>query len=757
MSTKDLQIADSFIKLTPEEFLHENYILYSYYTIQNRALTKLDGLKPVQRRILYYMYKANITHNKPHVKTQRVAGNITGMYHPHGDTSVSAAMARLAQTYSMRIPLIDPFGSVGSWTGDTPAAPRYWEARLTKEAELLVDDVFLGSVEIEPNFDDTEQEPVILPVKWPNAIINGTEGIAVGYASKMFSHNPTEVMDACIAKAKNRNMTLKTLMKYIKGPDLPTGGEVIGTDGIESYLDTGAGSLIIRGKYKINPLSRGRNEILFYELPYQISVEKVIAAINKAKESNQLKEIAEAKDLSDMNTGLVFSIIVKSGGNVNKTIEDLFRLTPLESTLSVNNTVLINNSPKQVGMTDLIEDFLVHREDCILNKSKFKLLKIEKDSHRLDGLLKVLVDIDKAISIIRSSRTVDTARNNLKREFSVDETQANVILGMQLRRLTKADSLEIEKEKKELEAEKDYLNSIINDEAVLKKELIKELNETKKIIQDDRRTTIVDATIEELKEEKKEKSKLSKELSKDIPVNLFVYHDSSLQIMLDDSSKEPVKEIIPVSSKATLVGVTKNGDSVEILASGISSQTKDVTHKENIGFSKTEFEDNDKGLLVCTNQGNITIVRGGIKAGINLVQMGDKEEVIYTKWLTEDDVKTGSVIMVTEDGKVIRFSVSDVKGFFGGSGTVKGMNTDSKVIFSAFSKNDLDAILKVSNKDGKVKTTDLKEISVQGRGGKGVKLITLKAKDKGPSEGALIEKEFASKEQKPTARAKGWG
>lgn len=729
MSKSSIDIAESIVRTPMEDFLHENYLVYTYYVIQDRALTKADGLKPVQRRTLYSMFQNGLTSTKKHMKAATVASRVMGDYHPHGNVSIEDALARLGQTHNMRIPLIDVKGTVGSWPGDAPAAARYWEARLTKEAELLVGDVFDGSVKMINNFDGTKLEPLMLPVRWPNAIINGTEGLAVGYSSYMFPHNPTEVMNACIALAEDENLEPKDLLKYIKGPDFPTGGEVIGKDGIEDYILTGNGRVVVRGKYEIIPQNRGRNQIVFYELPYKVAASDVEDSIRKnKKDKDRFKEISEVKNLSDLKKGLRLSIMVKSGGNVDKVIDDLFQYTPAEKPFSARNIILINNKPTTANMKELLQDFLIHREDCIINQSHFSLEKLRKELHKLEGLLKVLVDIDKAVSIIRKSESVDTARKDLMTKFKIDEEQANYILNMALRRLTKQDSQEIQDKRDELKEEEARLLRIINEPEFLKEVLIEELKETKKVIDDKRKTDIEKRTIEELKEEKKMKKKLGKELSKDIPVKIKISEGNGLQMFMDEDEVEG--HFIKTTSKGLLVGLNKNGSMSDIKVAGITTDSVDESYSSFIGISKQNLSKDDKGLLAITNKGDVTIIKSDMKPTDTAIRLTEGEEIIYSKFLTNEEYDKEEIVLVNEIGKNIRFKASDINGFNLGAGTVVGMNTDSEVIYATSFPNDAIPVQTKLETPELELTVSFVEMRTQTRGGKGVNALKIKKKKK---------------------------
>lgn len=672
------------------------------------------------------------------------------------NSSVSEAMARLAQPFNMRVPLIDPMGSVGSQTGDEAAAPRYWESRLTKAAELLVSEVDQKAIKMVPNFDGELMEPIMLPVKWPNSLINGTEGIAVGYASKMVSHNPIEVMDAAINVAKNFDtVTDEDIIKIIKGPDLPTGGEIIGTDEIENYIRTGKGTIVVRGRYIINEMSRGRTQVVFHELPYQVSAEKVISEINKAKDNGRFKEISEVKDLSDLKQGLRLSIMIKASANVNNVINDLFRSTSVESKIPINNTVLINNAPKQVSVLELLKDFIVLREDCTVNRANYRSQEIKVEKHRLDGLMKVLLDIDKTIEIIRKSKDDTIAANKLMKVFRIDEEQAKSILSMRLRSLTKSNSHEIEQKIKSLEEEIAHLESILSDKEELKKEVIRDLEETKRVIGDSRRTSIVDKTVDELKEEDKKQRQLHSKLDKDIQIKVIVYKDSSLRINVSDEEikDEDIKSIIDTTSKSELVGILQEGWLISVPVQGISVGNATESYKECLAFGKQELSEHDYGMLILTNRGNATVIKNGMKPNSLGVRLEDDEEIIYAKWLTKEEHESSTYILLSQEGKVITTKTKSVNGFNAGSGTVRAMNTDSNIVLGSIIYNEEDVLLAFNDK-AEYKATELSQFNSQGRGGSGV--IMASGKDCEVIKAEIVSRSSLSDIFNVTNRARAW-
>ena len=421
-------------------FLFENYLPYAHYVIQSRALVGKDGLKPVLKRGIWTMWTLGLKNNKPTMKAATVYNHVVGHYHPHGPSSVTEAMVKLAQDFHSRVPVVEVQGGFGLQTGDTPPSDRYYEVKFTPAGEQLVEDVDYHAVEMVPNFTGAEKLPKSLPVKWPFSIINGGQGIAVGYATNMIPHNPDEVMNAVIKRMQGKLNTVDQLIRVMPGPDFPTYGQIFGVDGIKEYYETGKGSFLVRSKYEVNALPRGKHEIVFTEFPYQISIEKIKEEIAKVKETkNKLTEIVEAKNLSDKKRGNVLSIDVKAGANPYLVLEDLFKFTSLETNFSVNMTTLDEGRPVVSTMFDLIDTFIDQRKEAFINKLEYKLENNSRKLEQRSGVASVLSDLDKTINIIRKSESSEEARENIMKNFGINEAQADYILKLSLSVLTKAD------------------------------------------------------------------------------------------------------------------------------------------------------------------------------------------------------------------------------------------------------------------------------------------------------------------------------
>lgn len=899
------EIAAEIKKISAEDFLFENYLPFAHYTIQSRALTRSDGLKPVQRRILFQLWRTGKTSRAAHIKAQKVAGDVSGMLHPHGDclhpdtqflltngeaitfsemvdkttqnpkqsyhvysvdkdgklvesvltharigqfakeiyhirfsngevieatanhpfmrfdgtytkaedlkvndfvkaftfkedfkeelllfvesievqkhknplpmcdftvedyenalvylpdtkslvcvhnSSVAGAIARMGQDFSLRVPLIDVLGSVGFVTGDTPASPRYYEVRLTKAAEELVQEVDDDAVDMVPTYDGTGEEPEVLPARWPSLIINGTSGIAVGYASNMFSHNPTEAMDAAIALLNNEDLTVDELLEIMPGPDLPTGGEVIGTDGIRDYYETGSGTFVVRGRYKLKPLPRGKHQIVFYELPYQVSAEDVSKGIRKAQDKGKLKDVAEIKDLTDMKNGLRLSIITKAGANPNLVVAELFAETPCESKLSTNATALRNDGkPVVFSMIDLLKSFLALRRDCLIKKTNFRLDKIKEELSRLEGLLKVLLDIDAAIKIIRNSKDQKEANQKLCKKFKITSEQAEYILSMRLRTLTRSDSVEIEQKNKKLLKEQKDLEKILTSEKAFKEEIEKELIATREIIKDKRRTIIRKKSLESLKKAAKNVQKVEKELQKDVPITVKLTRDYKLYKTLDEKDDQGVMEnkVLHTTSLSDLVGVKPNGDLVSIPVSTILLDSASETNVMAIGKEKLDKK-NDVGLFMATNKGGVNIVKSGLRGDRSAINLDDDEEVIYAMWVTKEDYENKFVVMLSNGNKMVRFPLSAVRTSGVGAGSVIGMKLGKdEFVYAASVCGEDDQVLAWN--DDLVKWMDISEIPVTNRNTAGVIFCRLNKGHKQP-ENFLTMESFTDINNKP--------
>lgn len=483
------QSGGQIIDINIEDQMKTAYINYSMSVIVSRALPDVrDGLKPVHRRVLYGMYELGLFSNRPTKKSARIVGEVLGKYHPHDDSSVYDAMVRLAQPWSMRYPLVEGQGNFGSIDGDSPAAMRYTEAKLTKLAEEMLADLEKDTVDFQNNFDDSLKEPTVLPAKIPNLLLNGASGIAVGMATNMPPHNLSEVVDGIIAYIDNRDITVEELMNYIKGPDFPTGGLIYGIDGVIEAYNTGRGRVCIRGEAEIIE-HNNKHQIIISSIPYQVNKSDLVQKMAALVESKKIDGITDIRDESDRE-GIRIVIDMRRDANANVILNSLYRFSPLQSTFSINNIALVNGKPETLNLIQLIHYYVEHRHEVIIRRSQYELNEAEKRAHILEGLLKALDFIDEVIAIIRSSETVEIAKNGLMQRFDFTDIQATAIIDMRLRTLTGLERDKLQSEYDELMKKIAYLKHVLSDENLQMQIIKDELLEIKQKYGDKPRTDI---------------------------------------------------------------------------------------------------------------------------------------------------------------------------------------------------------------------------------------------------------------------------
>ncbi|WP_148614777.1 DNA gyrase/topoisomerase IV subunit A [Nocardioides rubriscoriae] len=474
------------------EEMRNSFLEYAYSVIYSRALPDArDGLKPVQRRILYTMNEMGLRPDRGHVKSARVVGEVMGRLHPHGDGAIYDALVRTAQDWSMRLTLVDGHGNFGS-PDDPPAAMRYTECRMAPPAVAMTADLDEDTVDFKPNYDGRETEPSVLPSAIPNLVVNGTTGIAVGMATNCAPHNLVEVVQALRHLIKHPAATLDDLMRFVPGPDLPTGGKIVGLDGIRDAYETGRGSFRMRATARVETIGR-RKGIVVTELPYTVGTEKVVERIKTLVQGKKLQGIADIKDLTDRSHGLRLVIEVKNGFVPEALLEQLYRLTPMEDSFGINNVALVDGQPRTLGLKELLEVFLAHRYDVVRRRTTFRRARAAARLHLVEGLLVAILDIDEVIQLIRTSDNAGEARERLMTVFDLSELQADYILDMALRRLTKFSRIELEKEQAALLAEIEALDAILGDEALLRKVVSDELAEVAKTFGTPRRTVLLES------------------------------------------------------------------------------------------------------------------------------------------------------------------------------------------------------------------------------------------------------------------------
>ena len=735
------KVAAKVIKTPLQNFVEDSYLPYAHYVISSRALISDDGLKPVQRRILYAMNQLGLDDKKDHIKAAQISGETMGKYHPHGDSSINSALARMGQTFAMRVPLVDVQGSVGTVTGDEPAAVRYWEGRPTAAAMELLKELKDGAVEMGVNYDGKFPEPQILPIRWPNGLVNGSQGIAVGYSSTIPPHNPGEVMDAAIELAKNPDLDTEGILKVMPGPDMPTGGTLVGYEGVKEYYETGRGTFKVRGRYKVEPGNRGTHIITFYESPYQVSAEQLIMTIDKQKkDNNRFKEISYVKDLSGFTTkGFNFTIGVKAGANPDLVIKDLFKYTQLEQSFPVNLTILVGGAPKVSTVKEILTSFIEFRTECILNKSRNKLDVIDKKIAQLSGIDKVLVDIDKAIEIIRKSENSEIANNDLQKTFKVTEEQSNYILSMPLRRLTKADSLSLRKEIEELTEERHLLNAIMTDDEAFTAYLIEELEATKKVINDERRTIINNKTQEELKAEEAAMKRAAARDAKNSECYVTLFSDGSITKTEGpyEQERSPIGITAQVKTRTQekIILVLKDGEAMKVPVSHISEDVildvktaTGIPSDSIVGLGVDKLDKGDIGLLVVSSDGGVNIVNKFPNSDKFTLTKLKEDTLKFATWI-DKKAHNELLVLVSSDGYITSFPIEQIRTSNSGAGTVKGMNVDegAKIVGAAVATEETAEVVSCTHET--IKVTKLSEIPSRNRGAKGVILQRLSEHD----------------------------
>uniref|UniRef100_UPI004047AD03 DNA gyrase/topoisomerase IV subunit A n=1 Tax=Aquiluna sp. TaxID=2053504 RepID=UPI004047AD03 len=551
--------------------MRESFLEYSYSVIYSRALPDArDGLKPVQRRIVYQMGEMGLRPDRGHVKSARVTGEVMGKLHPHGDGAIYDALVRMSQSFSLRVPLIDGHGNFGS-LDDGPAAARYTEARLTKAALLLNESLDEDVVSFEPNYDAQLLEPSVLPAAFPNLLVNGASGIAVGMATNMPPHNLREVVSALKALIANPGLELDEIMEHIPGPDLPSGAVALIGDGLREAYETGRGTFRMRAKISVETVGPRRTGLVVTELPYLVGPERVIDKIRDAVGSKKLEGIHNVVDLTDRDNGLRLIIELKTGFDPSSVIEALYRLTPLEESFGVNNVALVEGRPQQLPLKALLEVYLKHRIEVVTRRSKNRLDKRRARLHLLDGLQIAVLNIDEVIEVIRTSDTADSAKDRLRTVFDLSDLQAEYILELRLRRLTKFSIIELEQEADQLRSEIAELEKLLNSEQLIRNQVSRELEEVSEAFGDARRTELIDSEGAVVSRKPVQVSEIE-----DTPV-VVVLSPTGIIYRCGEAVEGDVGRIIPTSTRADVGFVTASGRAVRVHVSDLPTKTPGVS------------------------------------------------------------------------------------------------------------------------------------------------------------------------------------
>ncbi len=745
---------DRILKIDIKQEMQSAYIDYSMSVIVARALPDVrDGFKPVHRRVLFGMDKLGNTSDKPYKKSARIVGDVLGKYHPHGDLSVYFALVRMAQPWSLRYPLVDGQGNFGSVDGDSPAAMRYTEARLSRIAEEMLRDIEKDTVDFTPNFDNTLEEPTVLPTRIPNLLVNGASGIAVGMATNMPPHNLSECIDASVALIDDRELTVEDLMQYIKAPDFPTGGIIYGFAGVKDAFETGRGRIVIRAKAEIEVDSTtGRETIVVSEIPYAVNKSELIKKIADLVEEKRLEGISNINDESD-RAGMRIVIEVKRDANASVILNKLFKMTDLQSSFSVNNIALVNGRPQTLNLKQLLEAFVDHRHEVVIRRTRFDLAKAEERAHILEGLIIASDHIDEVVKLIRSSRTREEAKTRLMERFSLSEKQAQAIVDMRLGQLTGLDQDKLRNEYAEVEKMIAYYKEILADESVCMKVVKDELLEIKEKYGDERKTEIIYSSEEFNAEDFYADDEMIITIShmgyiKRTPLSEFRAQNRGGVGAKGSNTREEdfIEYIYPASMHNYMLFFTQQGKCYWLKVYEIPEGAKNSKGRAIQNMLNIESDDKvnafirvkklqdpeynmSHNLLFCTRKG--VIKKTKLEAysrprqnGVNAITIREDDQVIQVRLTTGDS----QIIIANKNGRAIRFHESAVREMGRNATGVKGMtlddNGDEVVGMICVNDPEKETIMVVSEQ-GYGKRSLIEDYRITNRGGKGVKTLNI--------------------------------
>ncbi|MFI0485091.1 DNA topoisomerase (ATP-hydrolyzing) subunit A [Actinomadura sp. 9N215] len=743
---------ENIVDVDVSDEMRGSYLEYALSVIYQRALPDVrDGLKPVQRRILYSMNEMGLRPDRGHVKCARVVGEVMGKLHPHGDSAIYDAMVRMAQSWAMRMPLVDGHGNFGSLGGDDmPAAMRYTEARLSREAMLMVASIDEDTVDFRPNYDGQETEPEVLPAAFPNLLVNGASGIAVGMATNMAPHNLGEVIAAARHLIDHPDATLDDLMRHVPGPDLPTGGKIVGLDGIRDAYANGRGTFRTRATTTIENVTARRKGIVVSELPYAVGPERVKAKIKELVNAKKLQGIADLKDLTDRNVGLRLVIEIKNGFNPEAVLQDLYRLTPMEETFGINNVALIDGQPRTLGLRDMLQVYVDHRIEVVRRRSMFRRKKREDRLHLVDGLLVALLNIDEVIQVIRQSDDAAQAKQRLMQIFELSDIQAQYILDTPLRRLTRYDRLELEKEKEQLAKEIAQLTAILESERKLRGVVSKELGEVAKEFATPRRTILLESSGQTAA------SAVPLEVADD-PCTVLL---SSTGLMarthgpgpLPDSgpraAHDVLTSVVPATARGQVGAVTSHGRMIRVDVLDLPTLPASATPPSLAGGAQvTEYVDLEPdetvvgiaavseeggGLALGTAQGVVKRVVPEFPANrddFEVIGLKDGDRVVGAVQLLSEDQH---LVFITTDAQLLHFAASIVRPQGRAAGGMAGikLGPDARVLwFGAIDPAREARVITISGSSsalpgtqtGAIKLADFAEFPSKGRATGGVR------------------------------------
>ena len=748
-----MQEQDRIIKIKIEEEMKSSYIDYSMSVIVARALPDVrDGFKPVHRRILYGMMELGNTSDKPYKKSARIVGEVLGKYHPHGDLSVYGALVRMAQDWAMRYPLVDGQGNFGSVDGDSPAAMRYTEARLKKIGEDMMQDLYKETVDFQNNFDDTLQEPVVMPTRIPNLLVNGASGIAVGMATNMPTHNLSEVIDACVAYIDNNEIDIDGLMQYIKAPDFPTGGYIYGISGVRDAYETGRGRVIMRAKAEIESHPT-HDKIVVNEIPYNVNKKELIESIASLVNEKKIDGISYVNDESDRE-GMRIVIDVKRDANASVVLNKLFKMTALQTSFGVNNIALVHGRPKLLNLKDLIQLFVEHRHEVIIRRTQYDLRKAKERAHILEGLIIASDNIDEVIRIIRAAKTPNEAITNLMERFQLSEVQARAIVEMRLRQLTGLMQDQLHAEYEDLMKQIAYFEEILVNEELCKKVIKDELIEVKEKYGDKRRSEIVYASEEFNPEDFYADDEMVITIShlgyiKRTPLSEFRAQNRGGVGSKGSETRDEdfIEHIYPATMHNTMLFFTQKGKCYwlkvyEIPEGNKTSKGRAIQNLLNIdaddvvtaylrvkNLNDTEFI-NSHYVLFCTKNGVIkkTLLEQYSRPrqnGVNAITIREDDRVIEVRMTNGNN----EIVIANRNGRAIRFHESAVREMGRTATGVRGITLDEdgqdEVIGMICIKDPLKETIMVVSENGYGKRSDIEDYRKTNRGGKGVKTLNI--------------------------------
>lgn len=742
-------IFEKILPRTLEDEMKSSYIDYAMSVIISRALPDVrDGLKPVHRRVLFGMHELGLPYNRPYKKSARIVGEVLGKYHPHGDSAVYDTMVRMAQEWSLRYTLVDGQGNFGSVDGDSPAAMRYTEARLARIADEMLRDLDKNTVDFVSNFDESLQEPTVMPSYLPNLLINGASGIAVGMATNIPSHNISEVIDGCVALIENPKATSADLMKIIKAPDFPTGGIIYGYEGVKDAYLTGRGRVVIRAKANIETLKNDRENIVITEIPYQVNKAAMIEKIADLVREGKINDISNIRDESDRD-GLRVVIELKRDAQPAVILNQLFKHTQMQVTFGVIMLALVNGAPKVLTLQEIIKHFLDHRMDVLIRRTKFELEAAEKRAHILEGYIIALDNIDEVIETIKKSKDVETAKNNLMRKFKLSEIQAKAILDMRLQRLTGLERKKIEDEYKETIKLIEKLRGILENERTRKKIIKDELLALKEKYGDERRTEIIkdykEFSLEDIIAEEDVVVTISHGgFIKRFPVSGYRRQGRGGKGVTGAGTKEDdfIEHMFVASTHQYILFFTDKGRCYWLKVHEVPEGGRTAKGRSIVNLLDKDKDDNitafvavkefreDQFLIMATEKGTIkkTVLSayGNVrKGGINAINLVPGDKLIEVK-MTDGK---NDIVIGTRNGFAIRFNEKDVRDMGRTATGVRGvrLGKGDQVVGLLVIRNDQTTVLVVTEK-GYGKRSDINDYRITKRGGKGV--ITVKTTDK---------------------------